>query len=511
MKQYFFLILLNTILVGQIFPTVPSNVFRFTVGKYRSLSAWDLPQQNFDLRGIGRHYFNNIAHNDSVRFSSDFDLYHNGSMMVDSLNTIEEWLINFNTNQGASLPVFEAQNIDTSSQISLKGTYLESKRKSTLGNTFKIDYGMSNDVTLSISVPLLDSYTLDQTVSDYSVGSLSDVDILLNYHTKAKSDFETFMKLNDYKNLRTGLKDTLTFIYDTFYKKSSEYSVLWATHGGNNPINEYLIDSKFFSSEMEKDTVNLSDLVNYYYPPQKSGSGVDDVLVSATILVKGNPAWSTEGKANALYARLFLSIPYGKTLASFKEIGTKQFKDTKIGAGVSRWGFGLSGTSGFKDKLNGMIYFHSLFKFSSPEILNTPIGLFSGGHTHPDSIVNQVGDIYKFDEGLWFSLNVGGDIEGVQDRLRIRSEFLYTQKGDDRFISKDPDWDQWMNSHVGYSSAIKSFDIRAEIWVLNSVSYNRIGPISFDVHAGIRNSIFSDNTFAGWMMYGGITTYYQRW
>ncbi|MGY8787822.1 MAG: hypothetical protein ACKVH5_05960, partial [Fidelibacterota bacterium] len=128
MKQYFFLILLNTILVGQIFPTVPSNVFRFTVGKYRSLSAWDLPQQNFDLRGIGRHYFNNIAHNDSVRFSSDFDLYHNGSMMVDSLNTIEEWLINFNTNQGASLPVFEAQNIDTSSQISLKGTYLESKR-----------------------------------------------------------------------------------------------------------------------------------------------------------------------------------------------------------------------------------------------------------------------------------------------------------------------------------------------------------------------------------------------
>jgi hypothetical protein len=319
------------------------------------------------------------------------------------------------------------------------------------------------------------------------------------------------MKLNDYKNLRTGLKDTLTFIYDTFYKKSSEYSVLWATHGGNNPINEYLIDSKFFSSEMEKDTVNLSDLVNYYYPPQKSGSGVDDVLVSATILVKGNPAWSTEGKANALYARLFLSIPYGKTLASFKEIGTKQFKDTKIGAGVSRWGFGLSGTSGFKDKLNGMIYFHSLFKFSSPEILNTPIGLFSGGHTHPDSIVNQVGDIYKFDEGLWFSLNVGGDIEGLQDRLRIRSEFLYTQKGDDRFISKDPDWDQWMNSHVGYSSAIKSFDIRAEIWVLNSVSYNRIGPISFDVHAGIRNSIFSDNTFAGWMMYGGITTYYQRW
>jgi hypothetical protein len=158
-----------------------------------------------------------------------------------------------------------------------------------------------------------------------------------------------------------------------------------------------------------------------------------------------------------------------------------------------------------------MIYFHSLFKFSSPEILNTPIGLFSGGHTHPDSIVNQVGDIYKFDEGLWFSLNVGGDIEGVQDRLRIRSEFLYTQKGEDRFISKDPDWDQWMNSHVGYSSAIKSFDIRAEIWVLNSVSYNRIGPISFDVHAGIRNSIFSDNTFAGWMMYGGITTYYQRW
>ena len=511
MKRIFFFLLMNGLLIGQIYPTIPSNVFRFSIGQSHSQSKWDLEKQEFDLRGIGRHYFDNKTHNDSVRLSSNYDLYHNGTMMLDSVNTIEEWLTNFNTSQGVFLPVFGAQLIDTTVQVSLSGSYLESRKKSTMGNLFKIEYGMSNEVTLGISVPVLDAYTIDQTITDYSVESLSNVDILLNYHLNAQDDFETFISSNDYKNLRRGLKDTITAIYETFYKKNSDYSVLWATQSGNNPINNLLVDSRFISNEMGKDTVSLSDLVTYYYPSQKSGSSVDDVTVSATILVKGKPAWSTEGKANAVYAKIFISIPYGKSLASFKQIGSKQFKDLKIGAGVSRWGFGLSGTSGFKDKLNGMVYFHTMIKSSTPDILNTPIGLFSGGHTHQDSIVNQIGDTYKFDEGVWLSMKIGGDIEGVPNRLRIRAEFEYTQKGEDRFVSKDPDWDQWMASHVGYESSFKYFEFMAEFWILNSVSYNRIGPFSFDVHGGIRNSIFTKNSFEGWTIYGGITTYYQGW
>ncbi len=68
-----------------------------------------------------------------------------------------------------------------------------------------------------------------------------------------------------------------------------------------------------------------------------------------------------------------------------------------------------------------------------------------------------------------------------------------------------------MQEHVGYNSSFKRMDLRAEIWLLNSISKNRIGPISFDLYAGFKNSIIADNTFDGWNVYTGITSYYQGW
>ncbi len=130
MQRLFVLLFMADILFGQILPTVPSNVFRFSYGSSISESKWDLKEQSFDLRGIGRHYFDNLTHNDSVRFSSNHDLYHNGSLMVDSVNTIEEWLTRFNSDYGFFLPVFGAQLIDTSKGVSPSGLYLESRDKS---------------------------------------------------------------------------------------------------------------------------------------------------------------------------------------------------------------------------------------------------------------------------------------------------------------------------------------------------------------------------------------------
>ena len=67
------LIILTSIISGQIFTTIPKNVFRFSYAQNQSESNWDLKDQSFDLRGVGRHYFDQLTHNDSVRFSSDYD------------------------------------------------------------------------------------------------------------------------------------------------------------------------------------------------------------------------------------------------------------------------------------------------------------------------------------------------------------------------------------------------------------------------------------------------------
>ena len=498
-------------LFGQFSPTVPSNVFRFSVGANYSESNWSLDEQEFNLRGVRRHYFDFMIHSNSLRFSSNYDLYHNGSLLLDSTQTIEHWLTQFNSDYGFSIPVFGAQAIDTSKSVNLIGSFLESRTKNVSGKSIKIDYGISNEVTLSIAIPLLDSYTINRSINKFNSSPLLNGDVLLAYHINTQNEFIDFMDTDDFRNLDGGLKDTIQSIFNTFYTHSSEYSVLWATHGGNDPINNLLINSRFISSDIGSDTISLEDLVSYYYPDKRESSGVDDVIVGATILLNGTPSWASTGNSKVLYAKIQLTIPYGSTLSSFKQSGSNQFKEIKIGSGVSRLGLGLYGATGLKRGKNGMLFFQTFLQFSSSEILNTPIGLFSGGHTHPDSILNQIGDTYKFNEGFWLRAKVGGDFKISPNRFRLRFELEHTQKMEDSFISNDLEWDKWMQSHRGYSSAFKRLDFSAEVWGLNSNSSHKLGAISFDIYGGVKMSLFSENIYSGWTVYSGITTYYQGW
>jgi hypothetical protein len=142
MKRYYLYLSVFNLVFAQILPTIPANVFRITYGsdikgdyrlKFKDVSK----KQNFNLRGVGRHYFNNLQHNDSLRFSSDYDLYHNGTVLFDpnledaipgSLN-VENWMNKFNLEENLSLPVFGTNNFDTSLSINLKGSFFSETRE----------------------------------------------------------------------------------------------------------------------------------------------------------------------------------------------------------------------------------------------------------------------------------------------------------------------------------------------------------------------------------------------
>jgi len=68
-----------------------------------------------------------------------------------------------------------------------------------------------------------------------------------------------------------------------------------------------------------------------------------------------------------------------------------------------------------------------------------------------------------------------------------------------------------MENHKGYDSAIRRWDVCTELWILNSKSKDRIGPISFDMVLGLEKIISANNTFDGFKLYSGITTYLQGW
>ena len=498
-------------LYSQILPTIPSNVFRVSIGRMNAKEHWNLKTQNFNLNGVGRRYFNNLHHNDNLRFTSNFDLYQSGSVILDSANTVESWLIKFNQENDFELPTFGKQEIDTNSNISINGLFDEKREKTFSGKKIKIDYGMSDEITISVSFALIEKYNIRQTFSNYSIGKAEGVQELIDYHSNAKNELKTFINSNTYNNLNRGLRDTLSLIFDSYYRNNGDYSVNWVFHSGNDPINNLLIDDGFKPQEINKDSVSLSDLVAFYYPNNKKGKGVDDIQIGATILLAGEPAWKTGKKTNTFYGLIQLSIPYASTISPFLKKRELQFTEANIGSGVPRWSIGFLSEWNVKSKKNTRMFLASEVQFSTKATLNTPIQLFSGEHTHPDSILANIGNTYKYDLGTGFIIKTGGEMEVLQNRYLIHSELYFMSKSKDQYISKSNSWDNWMESHDGYSSTYQFLDVSAEFWILNSISKNRIGPISFDFYSGFKNNIMAKNIYSGWNVYSGITTYFQGW
>ena len=157
------------------------------------------------------------------------------------------------------------------------------------------------------------------------------------------------------------------------------------------------------------------------------------------------------------------------------------------------------------------VYFQSKFDFSTSTTLNTPVSLFSGGHTHPDTILNIIGNTYKYNMGAGLSLNTGMEIEIVRNRFNILSEILTKYKSNDNYISNSKEWDKWMETYSGNSPSYTIVDLKLEIWLLNSYSKYRLGPWPFDFYGGMIGTLNSHNSYAGWKFYAGIKTYFQGW
>tara|TARA_Y100000748_G_scaffold299644_1_gene296819 strand:- start:1927 stop:3462 length:1536 start_codon:yes stop_codon:yes gene_type:complete len=510
-KYIIFFIFAGNILIGQILPTVPDNVFRISIGEDISESSWDLNDNEFIMHGIGKNYFDYSILDEELRFSSGFDLYHSGSIYIDSINTIESWLKNVNSSFGLTLPIFNAQNINTSKNMSPKGIFSENRTKKVHTRVMKIDYGMSDEMTLHLLLPLIQSYRVDQNFSDYSIGKVIGAQSLIEYHQQAKEELSTYINSNNFNSLDRGIKDTLEMIFDMFYTSEGKYSVNWVFHSQDDPINNLLTNEKFSPPGIDKDSVSIYDLVSFYYPNQKLGSGLDDVKIGATVLLDGKSSWAQDGAGDAIYGRFQLNIPFGQTLSQFLDIGKKQFSQAKVGSGVNRWSLGLYASKSIISKNVRRIFFQSDIQFSTLKTLNTPVSLFSGMHTHPDSILRIIGNTYKYDMGTGFLLKTGLEAEMLKNRFRLRSEIIINYKGKDNYISNSLEWDNWMEEYSGNMPYFSKVELNCELWLLNSLSEHRIGPMPFDLNAGFKTTLTANNTYADLSLFSSITMYYQGW
>ena len=136
------------ILLAQNFQPLPNNVFRVSIDQGYSNYNWDRGQRKFDLEGIGKMYFDPFTHNDSLRFSSNFDLYHPGSIYIDNIefvqdtlkfrSTIEQWMRQLNTDFNLNLPDFGQQNIDTNIFRYPEGSFFEKRSNTITAQTLRL-------------------------------------------------------------------------------------------------------------------------------------------------------------------------------------------------------------------------------------------------------------------------------------------------------------------------------------------------------------------------------------
>ena len=94
-----------------------------------------------------------------------------------------------------------------------------------------------------------------------------------------------------------------TIFIPSFYRNNGTYSLNWIFHAQDDPINNLLINEKFLPPSIGKDSVSISDLVAYYYPKKKNRSGVNDIKLGATFLLKGTPYWALDGTGEAIYGQ----------------------------------------------------------------------------------------------------------------------------------------------------------------------------------------------------------------
>ena len=515
-------------IIAQNFHPLPNNVFRISIDQGSSKYNWDRGQHQFSLDGIGKMYFDPFTHNDSVRFSSNLDLYNPGSLYLnniiinqDTLNiasTIEGWMNQLNSDFNFNLPDFGPQNIDTNIFRYPEGSFFEKRSQKIIAQTLRIDYGFSNEFTFNISIPFIELFSINQSLSRVSVSKIQGVQSLIDYHQNAKSVLKNFIDSEAFIDLPgDSLEKILQYIYDLYYIKDGDFSVNWIQHAQDDPIGNDLVHKSFIPLEMgteEGDYISLDSLTNWYYPSKKSGNGVGDIDIGLNILLKGDPPWSSDKSTESIYGQLFLSIPFGRTLASFKnsfndkDIKNNQLNEVVFGKGVYRWTTGFLGVRYLKGKNVARVYYQGQYKFSLATILNTPVRFFSGGHTHPDSILQSVGNTYKYDMGDGLFIRAGGEYEIFQNRVRMIGELSSIYKGVDNYLSKNTRWDKWMEEQTG---VISNLDIKMELWFVNSISSNRIGPFSFDAYVGYQERLVANNTYKGSRFYIGFSTFYQGW
>ena len=223
-----------------------------------------------------------------------------------------------------------------------------------------------------------------------------------------------------------------------------------------------------WSKDIEVDTLttNLDSLLTFYYPENKSSTGLGDATLAMNILLFGFPSWSEFFKY--LNERL-VNITWRVEHANY-----------------------------------------------SREMVNTPVSFLWGAETDPDSIIAMIGKNYLHQLGDELLLSATGKLELWPDRVSITGGINSIRTQKDFVYSNDPNWDSWMVSRERNWEIVhdtRKTQIRQYLlFTLHNVHPTKsIGPVQFDIEFGASFPYFTRHTYSFSSVWVGIRAYFQEW
>ena len=77
------------------------------------------------------------------------------------------------------------------------------------------------------------------------------------------------------------------------------------------------INNYNWSISSDSNTVVIDDLMKYYFPKNKSNSGLGDITIGMKVLFIGNPAWRGGKNKYSIYGGLDATFPFGESLKKY--------------------------------------------------------------------------------------------------------------------------------------------------------------------------------------------------
>jgi len=492
--------------------TIPNNVWRLSVtpkilsGKYIGPGGVKgIPNMPFSLAGYGKRYYDHRFLLDGYPASSQ-DLYDLDTLGFNSTYNVGEYIRHYNLMFGDSIPDF-SQDFFGPDSIAITGSISQEISRNSWGVDFNVEYGLSNRITFSMKIPYY-TYVAEDRTSRWNSDNIPGLDSWVAYHQGVKAAMDSALAHHYDINLQV--------IRNQFYSWEGDHSTLWAL--GGDPYNHRFYGSEFNPfTQQDTSSVTIDELLSYYYPERRTTSGLGDVELGLNILLFGNPAWSESGNFS-IYTGLFFVMPSAYRLEKYKmsngiPVNQAHFLQLPLGEGVSQLNFSLFGEL-YQTLFRRQIIINWMVKggFHGQKRLNTPIRFVYFNTFNPDTIATLLGQDFTFRKGNEFYGNILGQLELIPDRISISGGSSVYLKGRDTYISKNKDWDRWMEYRKGEYDTRRSAVIQhAEVTLHNVNPLKRIGPIPFELVGGVSIPVLSRNTyrdFSAWLQW---IVYAQAW